>query len=47
LQQWLPEVNVPDPPYLERSQYWPGDPSPNDVSNYPRSKRAEAPPALP
>ena len=35
LRQLLPVVNVPDPPYQDRKQYWPDDPSPDDVSDYP------------
>jgi arylsulfatase A-like enzyme len=35
LRAMLPEINVADPPYLDRKQYWPGDPSPDDVSDYP------------
>jgi hypothetical protein len=35
LRTFLPAVNVPDPPYRDRKQYWPNDPTPNDVSDYP------------
>ena len=35
LRTFLPAVNVPDPPYRDRKQYWPGDPSPDDYSDYP------------
>ena len=35
LRKLLPVVNVPDPPYLDRKQYWPDDPSPDDVSDNP------------
>jgi len=35
LRQWLPERNVPDPPYEGRKQYWPGDPTPNKFGDYP------------
>jgi len=38
LRRFLPMVNVPDPPYRYRKQYWPDDPSPEDVSDYPASK---------
>jgi arylsulfatase A-like enzyme len=40
LRKWLPVVNVPDPPYHDRKQYWPDDPSSDDVSDYP-GKRPE------
>jgi hypothetical protein len=40
LRKWLPVVNAPDPPYRDRKQYWPDDPSPDDVSDYP-GKRPE------
>jgi hypothetical protein len=41
LRTLLPTVNVPDPPYLDRKQYWPGDPSPDDVSGYPAVDRQD------
>jgi hypothetical protein len=40
LRKLLPAVNAPDPPYQDRKQYWPRDPSPDNVSDYP-DKRPE------
>ncbi len=40
LQRFLPQKNVPDPPYFDRKQYWPEDSSPNDVSDYPVSLKS-------
>lgn len=39
LRRHLPPVNVPDPPYRDRKQYWPRDPSPDDVSDYPSAAK--------
>jgi len=50
LRAMLPKTNVPDPPFLDRKQYWPGDPSPDDTSDCaasaaPAPRRVAAKPA--